>query len=65
MNSTQMIDLSIAKIVHPADLTKREKKAIEMLQDEVAKRTGIGPEGTTGWPNPDTPAIAVLPYRSL
>ena len=60
-----MIDLRDAKIIHPADLTKRGRKAIEMFQDEVAKRTRIRLESTTVWPGPNTPAIAVLSYGSL
>jgi hypothetical protein len=65
VRSTQTIDLSTARIVHPADLTKRETKAIEMLQDEVAKRSRITLETSTEWPASGDPVIAVLPFRSL
>src|SRR5580693_6149604 len=52
------IDLTKAVVVAPGDLSAREKKAVAMLVDEVAKRTQIHWPVATEWPKaPGTPII--------
>lgn len=46
----QALDLSEAVIVHPAELSTPEKKAVLMLQDEVEKRAQIRWRTSTQWP---------------
>ena len=54
------IDLTKAVVVAPADLSPREKKAVAMLVEEVAKRTQIYWPVTTEWPKTlGVPVIAV------
>jgi hypothetical protein len=54
------IDLASAVVVAPSDLSAREKKAVEMLIDEVAKRTRIRWKLVSEWPRGEkTPAIVV------
>lgn len=54
------IDLSKAVVVAPADLSAREKKAVTMLVEEVAKRTQIKWAVATSWPKePGIPVISV------
>lgn len=54
------VDLVKAVVVTPSDLTHREKKAVAMLVDEVAKRTQIRWKITNEWPkSADTQVITV------
>ena len=59
------LDLSRAVIVAPADLSPRETKAVDMLVDEVHKRTQIRLDVVAAWPDEGRPAIAVGPATSL
>ena len=56
-----MIDLTSAVIVHPPELSRRERTAVDMLCDEVERRTLIRPETMTEWPERGTPVIALVP----
>jgi hypothetical protein len=59
------LDLRPAKIVHPPDLTLSERKAVQVLIEEVEKRTLIRWEASSTWPPDATPVIAVGPLGSL
>lgn len=52
-------DFSVAKIVIPKDLSEAEQAAIQMLVEEVEKRTMIELTTTLQWPDSSTPVIAV------
>ena len=62
--SCAALDLSRAVVVAPADLSSREAKAVDMLVDEVHKRTQIQLNVITAWPGNGRPAIAVGPAAS-
>lgn len=60
------IDLTKAVVVAPAGLSPREKKAVTMLVEEVAKRTQIQWQVATSWPKEAAmPVIAVGQEASL
>ena len=59
------IDLSRAVVVAPEELSAREKKAVSMLVDEIAKRTQIELPVQSDWPGDDRPAIGVASDASL
>ncbi|MCK4676932.1 MAG: hypothetical protein KAT48_02260, partial [Bacteroidales bacterium] len=52
-------DFSVAKIVIPKDLSEAEQAALQMLVEEVEKRTMIELTTTQKWPDSSTPVIAV------
>src|SRR5690242_20012331 len=54
-------DLSKAVVVAPANLAGPEKKAVDMLVDEVHKRTAIRWSVTETWPKGDEPVVAINP----
>lgn len=58
-------DLTRAVIVTPGDLTPREKKAVQLLVEEVEKRTGVRWQAAPAWPGGDAAAIAVGPAKSI
>ena len=63
---TGTIDLRAAQVFAPDNLSRPEKKSIELLVDEVAKRTRIRLSVTNSWPGDDrTPVIAVLPVTAV
>lgn len=53
-------DLTRAVVVVPADASPREKKAVEMLVDEVHKRSGVTWKTTTEWPGDDAAVRIVV-----
>src|SRR5438132_11895949 len=53
-----MLDLSKAVIVRPDNLSKSETKAVELLVEEVQKRTGIRWEISDAFAKGSTPVIA-------
>jgi len=59
------IDLRKAVVVTPGDLTKPERKAVQLLVDEVQKRTLVRWEVAHSWPGESIPVIAVGPGASL
>jgi hypothetical protein len=60
------IDLRSARVFAPDNLSGPEKKSIELLIDEVAKRTRIRLLITSSWPDDDrTPVIAVIPVAAV
>jgi hypothetical protein len=63
--SSPAVDLKQAVIVVPSGLSPREKKAVQMLQEEVEKRTRIRWIATTDWPSPPSPAIAIAPASAM
>jgi len=52
-------DFSVAKIVIPKDLSEAEQAALQMLVEEVEKRTMVKLTTTLQWPDSSTPVIAV------
>jgi hypothetical protein len=59
------VDLSRAVVVTPADLSLQEQKAVELLLDEVFKRTRIRWQVSHAWPAGAEPVVAVGPAASL
>ena len=59
------IDLSRAVIAAPANLSNPENKAVQMLAEEVEKRTQIKMSRNVSIPNDATPVIVVVPMSSL
>ncbi len=52
-------DFSVAKIVIPKDLSEAGQAALQMLVEEIEKRTMIELPTTLQWPDSSTPVIAV------
>ncbi len=59
------IDLSRAVIAAPANLSNPENNAVQMLAEEVEKRTQIKMSRNVSIPNDATPVIVVVPMSSL
>jgi hypothetical protein len=55
---TRAIELNNAILLSAPNLTGPEKKALQMLIEEVEKRTTIRWQQTTNWPTTDVPVIA-------
>ena len=64
MANVQMLDLSEARVVSPGGLSAREGRAVEMLLEEVEKRTRIRLRRVDTWPDSGA-AIAVAAARLL
>lgn len=62
---TLAADLTKAVVVVPADLSPQEKKAVEMLVDEVHKRTQVRWTAVATWPAGEQAVVAIGPARSL
>ena len=60
-----MLDLSTAIIIGSDGAPNPERKAVQMLAEEVAKRTRLRWMRATAWPRNDTPVIAVGSVASL
>lgn len=60
-----MLDLAEAVVVSPLELSSPERKAVEMLIDEVQKRTQIRWQHVHAWPSSSQPVIAVGPASAL
>ncbi len=58
-------DLTRAVVVAPESLSPREHKAVEMLVDEVAKRSGVTWKIAHDWPADDTAVVAVGPVSAV
>lgn len=63
--AAEVIDLSKAVVVSPADLTSHERKAVQVLVDELEERTLIRPEVVHEWPQSADSVIAVGPMDKL
>ncbi len=63
--SSVALDLSEAVILSPTNLSRTEKKAVEMLIAEVAKRSQIRWRNVTAWPDDQRPVIAIGPVSGL
>jgi hypothetical protein len=59
------IDLSHAVVVVPDGLSSVESKAVQVLVDEVRKRSRIGWDTMIRWPTRSVPVVAVGPARLL
>jgi hypothetical protein len=59
------LDLKTASVVTPESLGPREKKAVEMLVDEIERRTQIRPEVLHAMPGDSVPVIVVGNAPSL
>ena len=59
------IDLSHAVVVVPDGLSSTESKAVQVLVDEVRRRSRIGWDTMIRWPTASVPVIAVGPARLL
>jgi hypothetical protein len=55
----ETVELTKAVVVAAPDAAVRERKAVEMLVDEIAKRTGTRLATSANWPAASTPVIAV------
>ncbi len=58
-------DLTNAVIVAPASLSPREQKAVAMLVDEVAKRSGVTWQVSGVWPTGNAAVVAVGPATAI
>ena len=56
-----MIDLTGAIVVAPATLSGPERKALTVLVEEVASRSGKRWEVRDRWPDDGTPVVAIGP----
>jgi hypothetical protein len=65
IGTDNMVDLRHAVVVTPPDLTRSESKAIEMLVEEVEKRTLARWDVVHGWPADTVPVVAVGPVSLL
>jgi len=54
-----MLDLSRAVVVTPPALTGPERKAVELLVEDVARRFGIRWKVLLRWPAEPVPVVAV------
>lgn len=61
----EALDLTMAVIVAPGDLSPREQKARDLLIDEVMKRTQVRLSVVDMWPKEDVLTIALMPKRSV
>ena len=61
----EMIDLNLAVVVTPADLTGPETKAVTLLLDEVEKRSLVRWQVLHSWPTGAPTVIAIGPESSL
>ncbi len=59
------LDLARAVIVTPANLSGPESKAVDLLVDEIRKRTWIRWDVTQTWPADSVPVIAIGPAATL
>ena len=59
------IDLTHAVVVVPDGLSSTESKAVQVLVDEVRRRSRIGWDTKLRWPTESVPVIAVGPARLL
>lgn len=58
------VDFTNAVVVTPADLSARERVAVDLLLDEVEKRTGVRWTEGQAWPEGPAPVVAVGPAAS-
>ncbi len=56
---TFALDLDHAVIVFPPTASAREKKAVQMLSEEIEKRSRVRLTTTSAWPSSDVPVIVV------
>jgi hypothetical protein len=59
------LDLAKAVVVTPDNLSRQERKALDLLTDEVHKRTLVRWEIVHSWPAESVPVIAVGPVALL
>lgn len=59
------LDLSKAVVVSPADAGPLEVKAVVVLREEIAKRTGLDLEATSVWPTDGRPVLAIGLFSRL
>ena len=57
--TTDMVDLSKAVVVAPPALSGPGRKAVDLLIDDVARRSGVRWKLATKWPDEPMPVIAV------
>jgi len=53
------LELNNAVVVSPVGLSAQERKAVQMLVEEIEKRTRLRLPAMTSWPSSNTPVIAV------
>src|SRR6185503_120086 len=63
--SSQGMQLKDAIVIQSPNISNQEKKAVEMLIEEVEKRTQIRWPQINRWPDSDRPAIAVGLWSQL
>lgn len=56
---TSALDLEDAVIIYPPTASARTKKAVQMLSEEIEKRSCVGLRTTSARPSPDVPVIVV------
>ena len=59
-----MIDLTRAVVVAPASLSGPERKAVELLVEDVTRRSGVRWSVVPRWPAESLPVIAVGPVSA-
>ena len=59
LSNAATLDFKNAVVVSPPDLSAREKKAVQMLVEEIEKRTHVLLPTMNSWPSSNVPVIAV------
>lgn len=59
-----MVDLTHAVVVAPASLTGPEQKAVELLVEDVSRRSGVRWKVAARWPAEQEPVVAVGPVSA-
>ncbi len=65
LSSNSRIDLADAVVVVPEELSRVESNAVDLLLDEVEKRTLIRWKTVNTWPNDPVPVIAIAQAESI
>ncbi len=60
-----LLDLSRAVVVAPPELTGPERKAVELLVEDVTRRAGVRWKVLAGWPSEQVPVVAVGSFSSV
>ena len=64
-NEYQEVDITQTVIVTKGSLKDSEKKAIEILQDEIQQRTGLRLKHSGSWPDEKNPVIFICGIKEF